>query len=333
MSQEQQEPAHDQAEKSRMTASLVKKICRDSNLYSTPNLNDKLYLHFKGFRKIENLEEYTGIQALWLEANAIYKIENLSHMKELKCLYLQQNMLTKLEGLDSLSNLHTLDVGNNRIPKIENLEGCPDLDTLNVNDNRLTTSDDIQELTKLKKLTVLNIMNNKLADESIIENVFAKMPSLGVLYLKGNPIINNTKNYRKRMISSIPTLNYLDELPVFDKERRCVMAWARGGVDAEFEERQKIRDEEEETRKNNLRKFEEMQEKSRQRLIQENGGTEYKGLYSNYGLDDSDTEGESDDEEDDNNEDNKEEDVEEEIVEAVFGNIKIEDVTDVDDVE
>ena len=69
-----------------MTEEGVKKLCKQHKLYQTPYLNDKLFLHFKGYRKIENLENYTGIKVLWLEGNAISKIENLDHMKDLTCL-------------------------------------------------------------------------------------------------------------------------------------------------------------------------------------------------------------------------------------------------------
>ena len=42
--------------------------------YSVPDLNDSLYLHYKGFRKIENLDDFTGLKALYLEGNALDEI-------------------------------------------------------------------------------------------------------------------------------------------------------------------------------------------------------------------------------------------------------------------
>jgi dynein assembly factor 1 len=45
--------------------------------YTTPSLNDCLYLHYKGFDRIENLEEFTGLKVIYLEGNGLGKIEGL----------------------------------------------------------------------------------------------------------------------------------------------------------------------------------------------------------------------------------------------------------------
>ena len=44
----------------RITPKVLKKLIKDQQLYRTPSLNDKLYLHYHGFAKIEGLEEWTG---------------------------------------------------------------------------------------------------------------------------------------------------------------------------------------------------------------------------------------------------------------------------------
>jgi dynein assembly factor 1 len=45
-----------------ITKSFLKKLTKTDfkQYYTTPHLNDILYLHYKGFTKIDNLEEYTG---------------------------------------------------------------------------------------------------------------------------------------------------------------------------------------------------------------------------------------------------------------------------------
>ena len=55
----------------RMSKEFFKQLLRgDQKLYyTTESLNDILYLHFKGFSRIENLEGFTGLKCIYLENN------------------------------------------------------------------------------------------------------------------------------------------------------------------------------------------------------------------------------------------------------------------------
>lgn len=116
--------------------------------------------------------------------------------------------------------------------------------------------------------SVIHLSNNKIEDPDCLE-IFKKMPNLRCLYLQGararaairgeglrecgpqpkstsrppagNPIVSNTRHYRKSLIASIKTLSYLDDRPVFELERLCAEAWAEGGLEAERAARAKVR--------------------------------------------------------------------------------------------
>ena len=49
--------------------------------YTTPHLNTVLHLNYKGILKIENLDDFTGLRALYLNSNAIKKIEGLDTLE------------------------------------------------------------------------------------------------------------------------------------------------------------------------------------------------------------------------------------------------------------
>ncbi|XP_019354739.1 dynein axonemal assembly factor 1 isoform X3 [Alligator mississippiensis] len=195
---------------SRMTKKALRDICKQQKLYLTPSLNDTLYLHYKGFDRLENLEEYTGLKCLWLECNGLTKIENLEAQAELRCLYLQLNLITCLRVL------HTLQIAHNRLQTVE----------------------DIQHLQECPSVCVLDLSHNKLDDPQIID-VLETMPDLRVLNLMGNEVRKKISNYRKTLTVRLKQLTYLDDRPVFPKDRACAEAWAKGGNKAEKEEREK----------------------------------------------------------------------------------------------
>ncbi|XP_071852879.1 uncharacterized protein [Apostichopus japonicus] len=222
----------------RMTAKSLLELCKQQKLYRTPYLNDIMYLHYKGFSKIENLEAYTGLTALYLECNGISRIENLDHQTDLRCLYLQHNLINKLENLEPLVKLDTLGVSNNYITRIENIDCLKVLNTLQIAHNRLTLAEDLEGLRGCENLSVLDLSHNRIEDPAVVE-IFGAMKTLRVLNLMGNTVVKHIKNYRKTMILKCKHLTFLDDRPVFDRERACTEAWAKGGREAEKAERER----------------------------------------------------------------------------------------------
>jgi len=210
-----------------MSKDTLKQICKELKLYGTPSINDKLYCHYKGFRKIENLDEYTNLKVIWLEGNGFNKIEGLEHCTKIRTLYLQENLIPKIENLEALEGLDTLQLSQNSINRIENLSFAKNLHTLQLKNNYLKTADDIAHVLECPSLNTLDIQHNKIEDPGIVE-VLEKMPNLRVLYLQGNDVIKKIKWYRKSMINRCKSLKYLDDRPVFPDERLRAVAWCKG---------------------------------------------------------------------------------------------------------
>lgn len=123
------------------------------------------------------------------------------------------------------TSLHTLNVSGNMLDDLRGVRGCAQLQTLMAADNHLTTGCVVEEVAVLEELETLDLQGNDLADVDVMLRMLCSLPRLKCLYLKGNPLVRDCQNYRKRVIAALPELTYLDDRPVFDQERSCAQAW------------------------------------------------------------------------------------------------------------
>ena len=159
-------------------------------------------------------------------------------------------------------------MNENYITVVEGLAGCDKLDTLYLKRNRLGRDErgDIESLKGLLEcpsLSCVDLSENELSDPAILEEVIYKMPELRVLYLHSNPVCKKIDHYRKKIISSISDLRYLDDRPVFEEDRRRAEAWARGGMEEERAEMKRIKKEKEDKHWANHEAFQIMIHKAR----------------------------------------------------------------------
>ncbi|KAM3146592.1 hypothetical protein pb186bvf_001122 [Paramecium bursaria] len=231
-----------------MNARNIAIICDKNGLYSSPELNEILYLHFKGrFEKIQNLDPFVNLCALWLNNNGIAKIEGLDKLVKLNSLFLNNNMIKKIENLDNLVNIQTLNLSCNSIYEVENLSYLIKLQNLNLSNNHLSEFDTLKGLLDCPQVTNLDLSQNHIEfDERILFEILSKI-QLNCLYLKGNEIIRGFPYYRRQFTISIVNLQFLDDKPVTQADRRIAEAWAKGGNEAEKQERIKVEQEKRES--------------------------------------------------------------------------------------
>jgi dynein assembly factor 1 len=155
---------------------------------------------------------------------------------------MQQNCVTEIEEgtLDNLTDLKQINLSNNNLKAIRNMGALKTLHSLQLASNHLRTLDALAGLRECPALSVLDLSNNNLdGDGAALIELLQALPEISVLYLVGNPIVNQIRSYRKTLISKLPKLAYLDDRPIFDSERLCAAAWAEGGIEAEREERRR----------------------------------------------------------------------------------------------
>jgi dynein assembly factor 1 len=226
--------------------------------YPVHELNESLYLHFKGFTKIDNLSTFKNLKALYLEGNKISKIENLDSLINLTSLFLHENTIQKIEGLDNLVNLTNLNLSDNLIKKIEGISKLINLTDFLIKRNRIGFEglEDLKGLLETgKELRVLDISDNYIQDVNIIDEILSKIINLKVLYLSGNEVTRKIPNYRKTLIGKIKNLTYIDNKPIFNDEKRYALAFCKGGFEEERKEREKVKNEKKEKEQKKMEEF------------------------------------------------------------------------------
>jgi hypothetical protein len=119
------------------------------------------------------------------------------------------------------------------------------LSSLTLQHNRIASVASLAILSTLPKLSVLDLSNNAIADgPDALFAFLASLPALRVLYLRGNPCVEQVESYRKSLVARLPHLSFLDDRPVFPAERRAAEAWLAGGAAGEQAARAEMRAEE-----------------------------------------------------------------------------------------
>ena len=244
LEKEKPQPEKDEKGFRIITEDFCKKLCYYNGGYDSAKLNVNLYLHFQGFRKIQNLENFINLQVLYLENNSISKIEGLDKLVNLTCLYLQNNYIKEIENLENNKKLSILNLSNNKIIQIPNISYLENLENLYISKNYLNNIQNLEGLLSLKSLSLLDIQNNPFSDISSDDLIsfLNKLQKLKVLYLKGD-ITRSISNYRRTLIVKIKNLTYLDDRPIKKEDRIGAIAFFEGGFKAEKEARIKYREE------------------------------------------------------------------------------------------
>jgi dynein assembly factor 1 len=249
-----------------MTKQELRKIIDSDRrmYYRTVELNDKLYMHYKGWRELKNLDDWTGLKTIYAECNAFSEITGLQNCRQMRSLFLQENCIKRISGLENMPELWSLNLSSNFIERIEGLEGCHGLNTLIIAKNKIGFGG-IADLDKLADSNIcsVDLQDNRIDDPDVVPEVFMRMKNLRVLYLKGNPASKKIVNYRKSLTVYCKDLRYLDDRPVFEDDRRNAEAFNRGGIEEQRAETKRIREEKNAKHERNMQLFQEMIENSR----------------------------------------------------------------------
>ena len=122
------------------------------------------------------------------------------------------NVGPDIQNMDIFENLSSLYLHNNKVQRIgQGLKMNVNLEFLALQKNQIQV---VEGLNHLVKLAFLDMSKNKISELDVKQ----LPPNLMILKLSGNPCTNNP-NYRKNVVTGLPSLEELDKLKVLPSER------------------------------------------------------------------------------------------------------------------
>lgn len=210
--------------------------------YRTLELNTVLDLSSSGWERLPAcLPELRGLRQLRCEHNLLRSLDHLA-LPALIALSAHHNQIQSIGGaLLGAPRLVRLDLSHNLLSRVDGLSGLACLQSLNLAGNRLGSRAAVEHLAECApSLDVLDLSRNQLPAEAL-QPLGGLAGCVRVLYLTLNPLVAQASeasgSYRKGLIAAFPRLAYLDDKPVDPPERGAAEAWARGGDEAERDEK------------------------------------------------------------------------------------------------
>lgn len=157
-----------------LTKEGLKKMCRDSGLYSSPALNDKLYLHYKVRTKISYIFFRARVsEYLSQDRSAVYLVETITcmctlgppfpvvvkSMNAVTLLYVDPKVLLSGQGIRQIQNLEeytglrVLWLEGNGLSRLEGMEAQTEMKTLYAQENLIEKIEGLDSFLLVSELT------------------------------------------------------------------------------------------------------------------------------------------------------------------------------------